>query len=75
MATGYAGRVMTMPSPPEPPERSEPDVRMGRLDRRRERVYRQIQRDRAGDHKIPTWVLAAILVLFVAGWVYLIFMA
>lgn len=60
------------PDLPEQPERSAPEVRMGRFERRRERVYRQIQRDRAGDHKIPTWVLAAILVLFVGGWLYLI---
>ena len=61
------------PGPPEQPERSEPEVRLGRHERRRERVYRQIQRDRAGDHKVPTWALAAILVVFVAGWLYLVF--
>jgi hypothetical protein len=61
------------PDVPEEPERSEPEVRMGRYARRRERVYRQIERDRAGDHKIPTWVLALILLLFLGGWLYLIF--
>ncbi|MDI6100127.1 hypothetical protein QLQ12_16105 [Actinoplanes sp. NEAU-A12] len=66
---------MTIPGQPDPsqqPETSEPEVRMGRYARRRERVYRQIERDRAGGHKIPTWVLALILVLFLGGWLYLI---
>ncbi|SDS18825.1 hypothetical protein [Actinoplanes derwentensis] len=66
---------MSDPGQPEPLERSEYEVRNGRMDRRRERIYQQIQRDRAGGHKVPTWVLAAILVLMLAGWGYLIFVA
>ena len=58
--------------PPEPPERSDEQVQLNRLDRRRERIYRQIQRNRAGGHKIPTWVLAAVLGLLLAGWAYLL---
>ena len=61
-----------MPGQPEPPERSESEIRWRRLERRRERVFRQIQRDRAGGHKVPTWVLATILGLLLAGWAYLI---
>ncbi|GIE31491.1 hypothetical protein Ait01nite_045360 [Actinoplanes italicus] len=60
------------PDLPEPPETSEREVRLNRFDRRREKIRREIQRDREGDHKVPTWVLALILVLFVAGWAYLI---
>ena len=58
--------------PPERPERSDEQVQLSRLDRRRERIYRQIQRNRAGGHKVPTWVLAAVLGLLLAGWLYLI---
>ncbi|MBB2944006.1 hypothetical protein FB565_003735 [Actinoplanes lutulentus] len=58
--------------PPEPPESTEHEVRWGRLQRRRERVYRQIQKDRAGNHKIPTWVYVTALALLLAGWAYLI---
>jgi hypothetical protein len=60
------------PDFPEPPETSEHEVRMSRFDRRREKIRREIERDRQGDHRVPTWVLALILVLFVAGWAYLI---
>lgn len=63
---------MTAPGQPEPPERSEPEVRWRRLERRRERIRLQLQRDRAGDHRIPTWVLVAILGLLLAGWAYLL---
>ncbi|MFI5495599.1 hypothetical protein [Actinoplanes sp. NPDC051859] len=43
------------------------------MERRRERIRAQIARDRAGGHKVPTWVLATILGLILAGWLYLIF--
>ncbi|WP_229076448.1 hypothetical protein [Actinoplanes sp. DH11] len=61
-----------LPDQPDPAERSEQDVRLGRAERRRERVYQQIKKDRAGNHKIPTWVYATILGLVLAGWLYLI---
>ncbi|MEV0897492.1 hypothetical protein [Actinoplanes sp. NPDC049802] len=63
---------MTSPGQSEPSERSESEVRFRRAERRRERIYRDIQRDRAGNHRIPTWWLAAILALLLAGWAYLI---
>jgi hypothetical protein len=69
---GYAGPAMTTPDLPEPSERIESEVRLNRLDRRREKIRREIQQNREGNHRIPTWVLAAILVLLVAGWTYLI---
>ena len=60
------------PAHPEPPERSEGEVRFQRAERRREKIYRDIQRDRAGNHRVPTWVLATVLGLILAAWVYLI---
>ena len=54
------------------PERSVEDVMWGRVERKRERIRAEIQRNRAGGHKIPTWVMAAILGLLLAGWLYLI---
>ena len=74
---------MTHPSPDQPqpdrpqpdqppPERSAEDVLWGRVRRRRDRIRAEIQRNREGGHRIPTWVLATILGLLVAGWLYLI---
>jgi hypothetical protein len=54
------------------PERSVEDVLWGRVERKRERIRAEIQRNRQGGHKIPTWVLAAVLGLLLAGWLYLI---
>jgi hypothetical protein len=57
---------------PGPPEKTPEQVTWGRLERRRERIRAEIRRNREGGHKIPTWVLAAVLGLVLAGWVYLI---
>lgn len=42
------------------------------LDRRREKIAEEIARNRRGEYKVPTWVLAVILVVVVAAWVTLI---
>ncbi|MEV6346345.1 hypothetical protein [Actinoplanes sp. NPDC051851] len=65
---------MTSPVPgqPEPIERTEADVRRGRVDRRRERIRQDVRNAKSGNHKIPTWLMASILGLFLAGWIYLI---
>jgi hypothetical protein len=49
----------------------EPE-KSSRLERRRERIRAEIRRNREGGHKIPTWVLAALLGLVVIGWIWLI---
>ena len=57
---------------PDQPERTPEQVTWGRLERRRERIRAEIRRNREGGHKIPTWVLAAVLGLILLGWLYLI---
>jgi hypothetical protein len=57
---------------PDQPERTPEQVSWGRLERRRERIRAEIRRNREGGHKIPTWVLAAVLGLVLIGWIYLI---
>lgn len=49
--------------------------KVSRLEKRRARIREEIERNRRGDHKIPTWVLAVALVVFIAGWVALIVFA
>jgi hypothetical protein len=69
---------MTHPSPDQPPpgeprpERSVEDVLWGRVQRKRARIRSEIDRNRAGGHKIPTWVLATVLGLILAGWLIVI---
>jgi hypothetical protein len=71
---------MSQQPPDQPPhpsvagkrERTPEDVLWGRVERKRDRIRAEITRNRAGGHKIPTWVLAAVLGLFLAGWLYLI---
>lgn len=54
------------------PERSHEDVAWGRVQRKRDRIRAEISRNRAGGHKVPTWVLAVILGVVLLGWLYLI---
>ena len=42
------------------------------LVRRRRKIVEEIERNRRGEYKVPTWVLALILVAFIAGWAALI---
>ena len=57
---------------PDQRERTAEDVLWGRVQRKRDRIRAEIRRNRAGGHKIPTWVLAAILGLVLLGWALLI---
>jgi hypothetical protein len=57
---------------PDQPERSAEDVLWGRVQRKRDRIRAEVRRNRAGGHKIPTWVLAAILGVVLLGWLYLL---
>jgi hypothetical protein len=54
------------------PERTAEDVSWGRVQRKRERIRSEIRRNRAGGHKIPTWLLAAVLGIVLLGWLWLI---
>ncbi|WBB76741.1 hypothetical protein O7602_14900 [Micromonospora sp. WMMD1128] len=45
------------------------------IDRRREKIRAEIERNRRGEHRVPTWVLAAVLVLIVVGWLSFVFLA
>jgi len=50
----------------------KPDQPLNRAQRRQARIWAEVRRNREGGHKIPTWVLAAILGLVVIGWIWLI---
>jgi hypothetical protein len=49
------------------PHGGEP-ARPGFWQRRRDRFVAEIERNRAGGHRIPTWVLALALVAMLAAW-------
>lgn len=60
------------------PEPSRPDrgpEKLNWIDRRREKIRAEIERNRRGEYKVPTWVLAAALVLIVGGWLAFIILA
>ncbi|MEV0732450.1 hypothetical protein [Polymorphospora sp. NPDC050346] len=50
-------------------------VRQGWVNRRREKIAAEIERNRRGDHKVPTWVLATILLLVIAAWAALVILS
>ncbi|MFC4147713.1 hypothetical protein ACFO0M_15760 [Micromonospora mangrovi] len=44
------------------------------MDRRREKIRVEVERNRRGEYTVPTWVLAAALILIVGAWLALIFL-
>ncbi len=46
----------------------QPHPELSRLQRRQEKIRAELERNRAGDHKVPTWVLAALLGLVLFAW-------
>ena len=52
-----------MPDPDKP--------RMGWLQKHQSKVAAEIERNRAGDYTVPTWVLTLILVVIIVGLVLL----
>ncbi len=67
---------MTGPSSPSQHQTNEPPwpgriPRQGWLDKRRQKVLEEIERNRRGEYVVPTWVLGAILFVIVAGLVAL----
>ncbi|MGC4770259.1 hypothetical protein ACLQ25_14970 [Micromonospora sp. DT44] len=64
---------MTTSGPSEPSERG--GARQNWVERRREKIRAEIDRNRRGEYTVPTWVLAVALVLIVGGWLALIFLS
>jgi hypothetical protein len=63
---------MTSPNR-KPDQDDETDLRpASRLERRRNKIVEEIQANRRGEFTVPTWVLAAILLLLLAGWAAII---
>ncbi|MEH1015143.1 hypothetical protein V6U90_18760 [Micromonospora sp. CPCC 206060] len=60
---------------PQPSDRSGRTERQSFIERRRQKIREEVERNRRGEYKVPTWVLALALVLMVGGWLALIFMA
>nr|WP_296070163.1 hypothetical protein [uncultured Actinoplanes sp.] len=67
---------MTVHEPDQQPaKRSDLDAaasRWARVERRRDKIRTEIERNREGGHKVPTWALAAILGLVLLAWLLLI---
>ncbi|MFI1194422.1 hypothetical protein ACH4T9_14365 [Micromonospora sp. NPDC020750] len=58
----------------EPPERDRGAEKLNWVERRREKIRAEVERNRRGDYKVPTWVLAVTLAVIVGGWLALIFL-
>ncbi|HEV7706891.1 MAG TPA: hypothetical protein VGP16_01720 [Asanoa sp.] len=56
------------------PETRPDAIKRGWLQNRRKKVIEEIDRNRRGDYRVPTWVLAVLLVAVLAGWLLLIFL-
>jgi len=68
--------MTTPPNKPDPSTESETfdspaEIREGWVNRRRTKIIAEIERNRRGEYTVPTWVLAAVLILLVGGWLAL----
>ena len=61
-----------MPDNPDATAYGRRQAREAWLVRRRRKIREKSERNRRGEYKVPTWVLALILVVFVVAWVSLI---
>jgi hypothetical protein len=66
---------MTEDSRRDSAEQRPEQVRQNWLERRREKVIAEIERNRRGEYTVPTWVLVGLLLLFIAGWAALVLFA
>ncbi|MEU8185582.1 hypothetical protein AB0B85_32555 [Micromonospora sp. NPDC049044] len=64
---------MTTSGPSDRPERGV--ERQNWVERRREKIRAEVDRNRRGEYTVPTWVLALALILIVGGWLTLILLA
>ncbi|MEV0808710.1 hypothetical protein [Micromonospora sp. NPDC050200] len=56
-----------------PSDRDRGAEKLNWVERRREKIRAEIERNRRGEYTVPTWVLAVALVVIVGGWLALIF--
>jgi hypothetical protein len=63
---------MTTNTPDQQPEHTSEEVAWGRVRRKQEKIRTEIERNRAGGHRVPTWVLAALLGVVLVAWVLLV---
>jgi uncharacterized membrane protein YdfJ with MMPL/SSD domain len=67
---------MTAPSNPDDPDKREPlepfGTRLDWLQRRREKIVAEIQANRRGEYRVPTWVLTACLAVLLLSVVLLL---
>jgi hypothetical protein len=64
---------MTDPGDPEDAHAyTRRQVRESWLTRRRRKIREEIERNRRGEYRVPTWVLGALLVAVVVGWILFI---
>ncbi|MGH8793326.1 MAG: hypothetical protein ACRDXX_11850 [Stackebrandtia sp.] len=63
------------PQRAEPSDDGETSGKKSFVERRREKVREEIERNRRGEHIVPTWVLVVALIVVVVGWVSLILFA
>jgi hypothetical protein len=62
--------------PSEPANQSEKPLDVvspfARVQKRRDRIVEEIERNRRGEYSVPTWVLALILLALIGAWAALI---
>ena len=64
-----------MPDNPDATAYGRRQAREAWLVRRRRKIREEIERNRRGEYKVPTWALAMILVAVLVGWAAIVFLS
>jgi hypothetical protein len=70
--------VMVDPRPRVPeddPFATPTQIRASFVQRRRKKVLAEIERNRRGEHRIPTWAMVLMIVAIVAAWILIVVLA
>jgi hypothetical protein len=66
---------MTSREPDDKSGRGPDRTRQNWVDRRRKKIADEVERNRRGEYRVPTWVLAVALALIVGGWLALVLLS
>ncbi|WP_203917619.1 hypothetical protein [Rugosimonospora africana] len=64
-----------MPEQDEKRDYRGAEARRSAVQRRRDRIVAEIERNRRGEYWLPTWAMVAILLAIIAGWASLVIFA
>jgi len=58
----------------EDPFATNAQIRRGMAERRRRRIESELERNRTGSYRVPTWVMVVAILVIIGAWLALVFL-